>query len=90
MGGEDIRTRTFQFARKAVLLCDELMQRRGAPPTLAKQLLRSGTSVGANFHEAQSAESTKDFLHKLQVSLMEARESDYWMRLMISSDMATS
>lgn len=90
MGGEDIRNRTFEFARNVVLLCDELMRQGGAPPVLAKQLLRSGTSVGANLREAQSAESKKDFLHKLQIALKEARESDYWMRLMVASELATS
>jgi four helix bundle protein len=89
MGGEDIRNRTFEFAKNVVRLCDELMQRRGAPPVLAKQLLRSGTSVGANLREAQSAESKRDFVHKLQIALKEARESDYWMRLMIASELAT-
>ena len=90
MGGEDIRNRTFEFAKNVVRLCDELMQSRGAPPVLAKQLLRSGTSVGANLREAQSAESTRDFIHKLQIALKEARESDYWTRLMVSSELATS
>lgn len=90
MGGEDFRNRTFEFAKKVVRLCDELMRKRGAPPVLAKQLLRAGKSVGANLREAQSAESTKDFLHKLQISLKEARESDYWMRLMVSCELATS
>lgn len=89
MGGEDIRNRTFEFAKNVVRLCDELMQRRGAPPVLAKQLLRSGTSVGANLREAQSAESERDFVHKLQIALKEARESDYWMRLMVASELAT-
>jgi four helix bundle protein len=77
MGGEEIRNRTFEFAKTIVRLCDELMLRRGSPPVLAKQLLRSGTSVGAMLREAQSAESTKDFVHKLQIALKEARESDY-------------
>lgn len=90
MGGEDIRNRTFEFAKTIVRLCDELMQRRGSPPVLAKQLLRSGTSVGAMLREAQSAESTKDFLHKLQIALKEARESDYWLRLMVSSELTGS
>ena len=49
---------------------------------LGDQLLRSGTSVGANFEEAQAAESKDDFVHKLQVALKELRESKYWLRLL--------
>jgi len=46
------------------------------------QLLRCGTSVGANYEEAQGAESKSDFIHKLQLSLKEIRESNYWLRLL--------
>ena|SRR5438552_856320 len=49
--------------------------------TLADQLLRSGLSVGANFEEAQGAESHADFVHKLQIALKEAREANYWLRV---------
>ena len=45
------------------------------------QLLRSGTSVGANYEEAQGAESSGDFVHKLQIALKELRESNYWLRV---------
>lgn len=48
---------------------------------LGKQLLRSGTSVGANYEEARGAESKADFLHKLQIVLKEIRESMYWLKL---------
>ena len=48
---------------------------------VAKQLLRSGTSVGANVHEAQSAESKSDFIHKMKIADKELRESAYWMML---------
>jgi four helix bundle protein len=49
---------------------------------IGDQLLRSATSVGANFEEAQAAESRDDFVHKLQVALKELRESNYWLRLL--------
>lgn len=49
---------------------------------IGDQLLRSGTSVGANFEEAQGAESKNDFVHKLQIALKELRESNYWLRLL--------
>ncbi len=48
---------------------------------IAKQLLRSGTSIGANIHEAQSAESKADFIHKLKIADKEALETSYWLKL---------
>lgn len=48
---------------------------------IAKQLLRSGTSIGANIHEAQSAESRADFIHKLKIAHKEVFETDYWLKL---------
>ena len=53
--------------------------------TLAKQLILSGTSIGANVEESQAAQSTADFIHKLQISLKEARETRYWLRLLIAT-----
>jgi four helix bundle protein len=53
---------------------------------LSKQILRSGTSIGANVNEAISAESKKDFVHKLSISLKEARETKYWLNLLKDSD----
>ena len=49
---------------------------------IGDQLLRSGTSVGANYEEAQAAESRADFIHKLQIALKEVRESHYWLRML--------
>ena len=49
---------------------------------IGDQLLRCGTSVGANYEESRAAESTADFVHKLQLSLKELRESHYWLRLL--------
>jgi len=54
---------------------------------IGDQLLRSGTSVGANFEEAQGAESKNDFAHKLQIALKELRESNYWLRLLAKTGM---
>ncbi len=53
---------------------------------LSKQLLRSGTSIGANVNEAISAQSKKDFVHKLSIALKEARETLYWLRLLYDSE----
>jgi four helix bundle protein len=49
---------------------------------LARQILRSGTSIGANFEEALGAQSTRDFISKVSVSYREARETSYWLRLL--------
>lgn len=82
----EIGSRTFQYAVRVIGLCRFLLK-SGDPVavTLAGQLLRSGGSVGANVAEAKSAESRADFLHKLGVALKEARESDYWIRLLVES-----
>ena len=53
--------------------------------TLANQLLRSGTTVGANVEEAQGAESKRDFAHKYSIACKEARETHYWLRLLAAS-----
>ncbi|WP_431371047.1 four helix bundle protein [Kordia sp.] len=53
---------------------------------LSKQIIRSGTSIGANINEAISAESKKDFVHKLSISLKESRETKYWLNLLKDSD----
>ena len=53
---------------------------------IGDQLPRSGISVGANYEEAQAAESKDDFVHKLQVALKELRESHYWLRLLIKAE----
>jgi four helix bundle protein len=52
---------------------------------VADQLLRCGTSAGANYEEARGAESKEDFVHKLQIALKELRESNYWLRLLVRS-----
>jgi four helix bundle protein len=53
---------------------------------LARQLLRSGTSIGANVEEAQAGESRADFIHKASIACKEARETHYWLRLLESTD----
>ena len=52
---------------------------------LSRQFIKAVTSIGANIHEAYDAESKKDFIHKLSISLKEAKETDYWIRLFNSS-----
>lgn len=83
---QDIRQRTFDFAVRIVKLCRVLDENPGVGRTLAKQLIRSGTSIGANVEEAQSGQSKRDFIHKLEIALKEARETLYWLRLLIASE----
>ena len=82
----DLPERTFAFAERIVRLCVYLEQNGRVSTTLATQLLRSGTSVGANVEEAGSAESRKDFVHKYAIACKEARESHYWLRLLAVSE----
>lgn len=82
----DIRLRSFDYALRAIKLYQRLQGRRdGASWVLGKQYLRSATSIGANLHEARSAESRADFVHKCGVALKEARESLYWLHLLTAS-----
>ena len=81
----DIVERTFQFALGIVRLCKECDRRNNSARTLARQLLRSGTSIGANVEEAQAGQSRADFVSKYAIALKEARETNYWLRLLIES-----
>ena len=56
---------------------------------LSKQILRSGTSIGANLRESRNAQSTSDFIHKLNIALKEADETQYWLELLKLSDIIT-
>ena len=78
----DLCERTFAFAARIVCLCRELDKRPGVSRTLCKQLLRSGTSIGANVEEAQAGQSRADFASKMQIACKEARETHYWLRLL--------
>ena len=73
------RRKAFDFALAMVRLYQE--HRRKGEFVLSKQLLRSGTSVGANIEEAIAAQSRRDFMSKMSVASKEARESRYWLRL---------
>ena len=76
-----LRTRSKDFAKRIVLLCRVLRENR-ADTILVNQLFRCGTSVGANIHEAQYAQGTKDFISKLEIALKECSESGYWLELL--------
>jgi len=77
----DIRTRTFEFSVEVIELY-KFLQFEKKEYVLGKQLLRSGTSIGANVEEATAAQSKKDFIAKMSIALKEARETNYWLRLL--------
>ena len=79
-----IAGKAYTFALGIIKLYKDLIERREF--VLSKQILRSGTSIGANANEAISAQSKRDFVHKLSISLKEARETIYWLRLLKDSD----
>ena len=78
----DIKERTFSFALDIVRLTQRLEGQSGVSRVLARQLLRSGTSIGANVEEAQAGQSRADFSSKYAIALKEARETVYWLRLL--------
>ena len=79
-----ISDKSFGFAVRVVNLCRYLQQDR-QEYVLSKQLLRSGTSIGANVAEAQQPQSNADFVAKLSISLKEASETRYWLRLLAAT-----
>lgn len=83
-----IKNKTFEFALRIVKLTRYLMTEH-KEFIMSKQLLRSGTSIGANVREAEHGESRADFIHKMSVALKEANESDYWLELLYRSDYIT-
>jgi four helix bundle protein len=81
---EDIKDRTFRFALAIISLVESLPNRISAK-TIGKQLIRSGTSIGATIEEATAAHSKEDFIYRMNVALREARETLYWLRLLEAS-----
>ena len=82
---QDLGERLLVYAARIVNLVASL-PKTPVGRRIGDQLLRSGTSVGANYEEAQGAESKADFTHKLQIALKELRESRYWLRLLAVSE----
>ena len=77
--------KSYSFALEIITIYKYLVSEK-KEFVLSKQLLRSGTSVGANIHEAIASESKKDFIHKLGISVKEARETSYWLNLLKDSN----
>ena len=78
-----IKDKSFKFSLQIIQLYKELQSNKEY--VLSKQLLRSGTSIGANVSESEAAITKKDFIHKLSISSKEARESLYWLELLEQS-----
>ncbi|PKB16799.1 four helix bundle protein [Flavobacterium sp. 5] len=75
---------TFQFALEIIKYCEILQENKKY--VIANQLLKSGTSIGANIREAQNAESKADFIHKFKIAAKEIEETIYWLELCKFSD----
>ena len=85
MADSVLRTKSKEFAKDIVFLCRNL-KHNGVESALINQLLRCGTSVGANVHEAQYAQGTKDFISKFEIALKECNESEYWLELLCETN----
>ena len=80
-----IKQKSFAFAIRIVKLYQYLAEQK-KEFVLSKQLLRSGTSIGSNVHEALQGSSKKDFINKLSISLKEVHETEYWLRLLYETN----
>ena len=81
-----IQERTFDFAVRVVKLCLHLDGRRGTAKVLGPQILRAGTSIGANVEEAQGGQSKADFISKMSIALKEARETHFRLRVLAAAE----
>ncbi len=88
MRGNIIKQKSYDFSIRIVLLTKFLKENRNEY-ILSKQILRSGTSIGAMVHESEHAESKADFIHKLSIALKEANETEYWLSLLKDCDLIT-
>ena len=85
MADSVLRNKSKEFAKNIVFLCRKMKQ-NGVESALTNQLLRCGTSVGANIHEVQYAQGTKDFISKFEIALKECNESEYWLELLYETN----
>ena len=83
-----IREKSFCFALRIIKLCKFLRETQNEY-VISKQLLRCGTSIGANVAEAKHAQSRPDFASKMNIALKEATETDYWLRLLYEAEYLT-
>lgn len=84
MSNSPLRDKAKEFAKKIVILCRDI-KATYKESVLTNQLLRSGTSIGANLHEAQYAQGTRDFISKLEIAQKECYETEYWLELLFET-----
>ena len=89
MKQETVRERSMDFAVRIVKLSKYLNEQK-QEYVIAKQVLRSGTSIGANVAEAQRGQSKKDFIAKMSIALSEASETSYWLELLMRTEYLTA
>ncbi len=85
--GNALVEKSFSFSVRIVRFYLFLLKNNRHIEPLLKQILRSGTSIGANVSESQSAYTKKDFINKLGISLKESRETEYWLKLLKETDL---
>lgn len=83
--GNPLKEKSYFFAIEIVKICRTLVNEK-KEYVVSKQLLKSGTSIGANVEEANQAESKADFIHKLSISNKEAFETQYWLKILRDTD----
>ncbi|PIV01423.1 four helix bundle protein [Candidatus Shapirobacteria bacterium CG03_land_8_20_14_0_80_39_12] len=81
----DLEERTAKFSENLIELCKKVLKNTITIPII-DQLIRSGTSIGANYVEASGASSKKDFKNKIYICLKEAKETKYWLRLLAKAE----
>jgi four helix bundle protein len=86
----NIQERTFEFACRIVKLYQYLDKRGSTQREIGRQVLRSGTSIGANLEEADAGQSKPDFISKCGIALKEAREIHFWLRLLRDTNLISS
>jgi len=81
-----ISEKTFLFSQR-IIKCTKFLKSQYKEYVISKQLLRSGTSIGANVIEGEYAQSKKDFLHKMNIALKEAAETEFWIKQLKDSEL---
>ena len=84
MSNSPLRDKSKEFAKEIVVLCRDIKSTH-RESVLTNQLLRSGTSIGANLHEAQYAQGARDFISKLEIAQKECYETEYWLELLFDT-----
>ena len=85
MKDSELRTRAKALALHIIAVCDEVDTRKGRG-VLVNQIVRSATSIGANIHEANYAQSKADFVNKFHIALKECEETEWWIEMLVGSN----